>query len=115
MKKKQFIGFLLAIALGLSAALIYGWMIAPAQPANTSLASLRSDYKTDYVLMVAEAYPQVADTPFAIEMLRHLNQSDPLKAVDEALVSAQQFGYSQSDMRLLADLDIRVRQIGGGQ
>lgn len=107
------IGFVLAIALGLSAALVYGWLVAPRQPAATSLASLRSDYQTDYVLMVAEAYPQQADLPAAVEMLRQLNASDPNKAVDQALVTAQELGYSNGDLHLLADLELRLRQYGG--
>lgn len=115
MKKRRLIGFFLAIALGLAAALVYGWMIQPAQPANTTLDSMRPDYQADYVLMVAESYPQQADLPFAIEMLRQLNQNDPVQAVDQALLTAQQLGYSDADMHLLAGLELRVRQYGGGE
>jgi hypothetical protein len=115
LKKRRFIGFILAIALGLSAGLMYGWMVAPKQPANTMLASLRSDYKTDLVLMVAEAYPESTDVPGAISVLRQLNPSDPLKAVDEALVNAQSYNYSNAELQLLANLEIRIRQSGVGQ
>jgi hypothetical protein len=115
LKKKRTIGFLLAIMLGLTAALIYGWFIAPAGPKNTTLASLRTDYQADYVLMVAEAYPNESDTLAAIEMLRKLNQGDPLKAADQALVMAQQLNYSQSDLKTMVDLELRVRQYAGGQ
>jgi hypothetical protein len=112
LKRQRIIGFILAIVLGLSAALMYGWVGAPAQPANTTLASLRSDYKTDFVLMVAEAYPKSEDLPDAIKMLRQINPDDPLKAADEALVTGQQLGYSEADLRLLVNLDLRVRQYG---
>jgi hypothetical protein len=115
LKKKRTIGFLLAIVLGLAAALVYGWVIAPAGPKNTALASLRADYKADYVLMVAEAYPNQSDTLAAIEMLRQLNQNDPLKAVDQALVMAQQLNYTQTDLKQMVDLELRVRQYAGGQ
>jgi len=115
LKRRRQIGFFLAIALGLAAALFYGWFIHPAAPANTSLASLRSDYQADYVLMVAESYPQPQDVPYAIEVLRQLNPTDPIKAVDQALLTAQQLGYKDADLHLMANLEIRVRQYGGGQ
>jgi hypothetical protein len=108
------IGFILAIALGLSAGLMYGWWVAPAQPRNTLLSSLRPDYKADLVLMVAEAYPATTDLPGAITILRQINQN-PLKAVDEALVNAQQYNYPTAELQLLANLEIRIRQSGVGQ
>lgn len=107
------IGFLLAILLGLAAALVYGWGFAPAEPKNTSLASLRSDYQADYVLMVAEAYPETGDTASAVALLKELNANDPLKAVDQALLTAQALGYSDADMHQMAALEIRVKQFGG--
>ena len=115
MKKRRLIGFILAIFLGLSAALVYGWMVRPAQPVNTSLPSLRSDYKTDYVLMVAESYPKTEQLPYAVEALRQLNQANPLKAVDQALLDAQKLGYSDTDLHTIANLEIRVRAYGGAQ
>lgn len=65
--------------------------------------------------MVAESYPQMQDTPYAIEQLRNLNQTDPIKAVDEALLTAQQLGYSDADLHTIAGLEIRIQQYGGAQ
>jgi hypothetical protein len=113
LKRKRLIGFILAIVLGLSAALIYGWLIAPAQPAATTLSSLRADYQADYVLMVAEAYPQTPDLSSALEMLRRLDPEKPIAAVDQALLTAQKLGYSDADMHLLIDLKLRLNQYGG--
>ena len=113
MKRKRLIGFILAIGLGLAAALVYGWGFAPAEPKNTPLSSLRSDYQADYVLMVAEAYPAQGDTASAVALLKELNTDDPLKAVDQALLTAQSLGYSEADLRQMADLEIRVKQYGG--
>jgi hypothetical protein len=107
------IGFILAIALGLSAALVYGWVIAPPQPQNTTLSSLRLDYQADYVLMVGEAYPQQADVPAALELLGQLDAKQPIKAVDQALLTGQTLGYSDADMHLLVNLELRIKQYGG--
>jgi hypothetical protein len=109
------IGFFLAIALGLAAGLMYGWWVSPTQPKNTLLSSLRPDYQVDYVLMVAEAYPETTDLPGAINLLRQLNPSDPLKAVDAALVNAQQYNYPTTELQMIANLEVRIRQSGVGQ
>lgn len=110
MKKKRLIGFILAIALGLTAALVFGWGFSPSEPKNTTLSSLREDYQTDYVLMVAESYPDDADTAAAIEMLKQLDTNDPVKAVDKAMLEAQTLGYSEAEMRSIVDLELRVKQ-----
>lgn len=113
MKNRKLIGFFLAIALGLVAGLFYGWMVNPGQAKNTTLSSLRSDYKADYVLMVAEAYPQQGDVADAILILQQLDRSDPLLVVQNALQTAQQLGYSQTDLQSIAGLEIRLRQAAG--
>ena len=109
------IGFILAIVLGFSAALVYGWVIAPLQPKNTALSSLRLDYQADYVLMVAESYPELTDVPAALDTLKQLNAKEPIKAVDQALLTAQSLGYSDADMRLMVNLELRIKQFGGEQ
>lgn len=113
MKRKRLIGFILAILLGLAAALVYGWGFAPSEPKNTTLSSLRKDYQADYVLMVAEAYPNLEDTGAAIDLLKQLNEQSPVKAVDQALLTAQSLGYGDSDLRAIMNLELRVKQFGG--
>lgn len=115
MKNRKLIGFILAIVLGLAAGLFYGWLVNPGQVRNTSLNSLRSDYQTDYVLMVAEAYPQQVDMAEAIVLLQQLDKKEPLMAVQKALVTARQLGYSQIDQQSIADLEQRLVEWGDGQ
>ena len=102
------IGFVLAILLGLAGGLVFGWAIDPPQVANTTLDTLRADYQTDYVLMVAEAYPAESDFPAAMTLLKQLNGSNPVKSVQQALLSAQQLGYSEKELRVLAGLEMRL-------
>jgi hypothetical protein len=47
-----FLGFVLGIGLGL----LYGWQISPVQYTNTDPASLRADYKEQYLALVAASY-----------------------------------------------------------
>lgn len=112
MKKRRWIGFYLAIALGLAAGLGFGWLVNPPPVANTTISSLRYDYQADYVLMVAESYPAAEDVPAAIEKLKQLNQHDPVKAVQQALISAQELGYSETDLRTIAELEKRLSVVG---
>lgn len=113
MKKRRMIGFILAIFLGALAGLLYGWLIHPLAASNTDLNSLRSDYKTDYVLMVARAYPATQDNSGALEKLKALDSGNPLGAVQSALLMAQQLGYSDADLRALAGLEMRIAGTAG--
>jgi hypothetical protein len=114
LRQRRTIGFILAILLGVIGGLLYGWFVRPPEVKNTTLSSLRSDYQADYVLMVARAYPDPADLTSAVEKLKELDPSNPLRAVQQALLTAQQLGYSDSDLRALAALEMRLTDIPGG-
>ena len=45
-----------ALAVGIGMGLAYGWLVDPVDFFDLSPDTLRADYKTDYVLMTAEAY-----------------------------------------------------------
>ena len=106
MKRSRLFGFIIAILIGLAAGLLYGWVINPVGVKNSTLDSMRSDYQTDYVLMVAEAYSVDQNTAAAIEMLNEVSPDDPKKAVQQALLTAQELGYSEREMRALTGLEM---------
>lgn len=112
--RRSLIGFLLAIVLGLAAGIFYGWLINPVPARNTTITSLRADFQTDYVLMVAEAYPGDADMAAASALLQQVNE-DPLQAVQSAVVTAQQLGYSEQDIQSLRGLQTRLAVWEGTQ
>jgi hypothetical protein len=95
---------LLVLALGLSVGLIYGWLIQPVTYVQTTPDSLRSDYRTDYVLMVAEAYAGPASLGEAQRRLASLGPQTPVDIVRQAQVYAQANHFSQQDLRNLATL-----------
>ncbi len=109
MKKSRLIGFMIAILLGIAGGLAYGWMYYPAEITTTTLEDLRSDYKADYVLMVAEVYSSDGDLANAVELLEKINPDDPLRAVQEGLLTAQKMGYEDWEMRYIADLERGIR------
>lgn len=109
MKNTRLIGFALSILLGIAIGVVYGWMVKPVEVKNTTLASMRADYKADYVLMVSEVYATDPDIEEAIQWLEEVSPRDPLAAVQNALLVGQQFGYSEVEMRSLANLELALR------
>ena len=100
----RWIGFFVAIVIGVAAGLYYGWAVNPVEYIDTSPDSLRIDYRTDYVLMVAEVYHVEEDLAQAARRLAILGDDSPHEIVQQAILYANQIGYSENDRVLLADL-----------
>ncbi len=98
------IWFILAILAGLGLGLLYGWVINPVKYIDTSPDSLHSDYKTDYILMTAEAFRAEGDPALAARRLAFLGATPPVQMVQQAVVYAGQVGYSTADIDLLIRL-----------
>ena len=102
---RRWLGFLIAILLGVMAALYYGWVVNPIRKADITPANLRMDYKTDYVMMVAEVYHLEMDVSLAASRLAYLGDDRPLEIIRDALLYARQAGYPDLDMRLMRELE----------
>jgi hypothetical protein len=100
----RWIGFLIAIAVGIGLGLIYGWVINPIEYVDTSPGTLKFDYKTDYILMVAETYRADGDLPAAARRLALLQEMPLSDLAYRALLFAQKVGYSDGDLTLLQEL-----------
>ncbi len=100
----RWIGFTIAIILGILAGLYYGWVINPVEYIDTTPDTLREDFKTDYVLMVAEIYRGDSDPQAAARRLALLGPEAPAEIVQKAIAYGNQAGYGQSDLALLDDL-----------
>jgi hypothetical protein len=96
--------FLMAVALGAAAGLFYGWVVNPVEYADIAPQSLRIDYKTDYALMVAEAYQADHNPGLAVKRLARLGNSAPTDIVASALDYAFQHEYASQDLSLLQSL-----------
>lgn len=116
MKKSRQVGFIIFILIGFVVGLIYGWVINPAGVTNTTLASLRADFKADYVVMVSEIYSSNHDLEIATKYLVVFKPGrTPIQAVQDALLVGQQFGFSEREMRALADLEIDMTSAAKGE
>jgi len=100
----RWIRFLLAVLLGAAGGIFYAWVVRPPAVSGASPQSLRIDYKTDYVLMVAESYQADGDLGLAVRRLALLGEAVPGDAVGRALQFAQEQGYAEADLALMLAL-----------
>ena len=100
---------LIAIILGIALGLVYGWMINPVQYTDITPDALRSDYQTDYVLMVAEAFQAEQDPALAAQRLAILGSEPPALIAGEAYDFARQTVYPADDLALLQELAVALQ------
>jgi len=100
----RFFWFLFSILIGATAGLVIGWYLSPAAMGEVSPAVLRSDYRTDYVLMVAQIYASEKDLNKANQRLEFLEGETPARLSQIAVIKAGELGYDQRDLELLGRL-----------
>lgn len=96
--------FLIVLAIGAAVGMYYGWVINPVKYVDTAPDSLRMDYKTDFVLMVAEAYRVENNLNLAARRLALLGTDTPDLTVSKAIDFARQIGYNNRDIELMQNL-----------
>ena len=96
--------FLIVILIGAAIGMVYGWIINPVEYVDTSPDALREDYKTDYVLMVAETFRAETNIGLAARHLAILGDDQPIEIVTRAIQYGQQNHYSTADLALMGDL-----------
>lgn len=101
--------FLIMIIIGAALGLVYGWVVDPVEYVDTTPDTLRQDYKTDFVLMVAEMYQADQDIDLAVQRLRFLGDEPPRGLVQDAIVFAAEVGYPVSDLNRLQALYERLQ------
>jgi hypothetical protein len=97
------------LALGLLAGILLGWLVLPLEYVDTDPSSLRSDYRTDYVLMTAEAYAGEGDIALAQVRLAALGPQPPLEIVSQAIAYAEENEFGQPDLQVLNQLAVGLR------
>ncbi len=98
--------------IGVAIGLAYGWIVNPVKFVDTPPSSLRTDYRTDYVLMVAESYHSTKDADFARRQLAILGTDPPSVLCARAIQTARQIGYSADDQALLQELMLAMQGTG---
>jgi hypothetical protein len=110
----RWVYFFLAILAGIGIGLLFGWVILPAQYTDTTPDTLRVDFRTDYVLMVAESYSRDGDLPEAMRRLVFLEEALPDEIIRQAILFAEP-RYSDADLEMMRQLYEDVRAVITGQ
>lgn len=100
----RWIQTLLIAVLGLVAGLIYGWNIAPVEYVDTTPDTLHAEYRSDYVLMVAEAYQSEGNLELAARRLALLGSAHPAEIAAKALAHIQENDPTETDVERLKKL-----------
>ncbi len=109
---KRFAFFTLAILAGAALGVFLGWEVIPVRYTETGPQTLRQDYRTDYVLMVAEIYQAEGDLAMAIARLAYLGDQPPTVLTREAIAYAQDVLYSPDDLALMLALSEDLSALG---
>ena len=105
----RWLSILLFAIIGVVLGLAYGWILEPVQYTDITPDALRIDYRTDYVLMVAEAYHAEQDPALASKRLAVLGSKAPVLIVEEAYDYAQQAAYTAEDLTRMQDLAVALQ------
>lgn len=100
--------FTVMILLGFGVGLYFAWMVYPVHVVDSTYHDLRQDYKTDYVLMVAEVYQAEGKRFDAIIRLDRLEEESTEAAILRAIENAEKLGYPDSDIDMLYELKAAI-------
>jgi hypothetical protein len=92
------------IALGAVFGVFYAKEINPVNIVDATPDSLREDFKTDYVLMVAEVFSLEQNPALAARQLALLGSDNPVEIINQALLFALDHNYPANDLILMRDL-----------
>lgn len=101
------------LSLGISAGLLYGWLVEPVEYVDTTPESLREVYKVDLILMVAEVYSENADLDWVRQDLGLLGPQAPVEVVSAAGAYAREHDYPTADVERLDQLQQSLMAEGG--
>jgi hypothetical protein len=105
MKSWQVVLTLCGLILGITIGLSYGWLIEPVEYVDTSPDSLRVDFKTDIVLMVASIYAQELDAQAAIDRLSLLGGSDLEGLLADSIAYAEEMNFTTQNIDSIIKLN----------
>ena len=97
MSSRRGFWFVIVILVGFGVGLYFAWMVYPIHIVDSTYHDLRQDYKTDYVLMVAEVYQKDRRRFDAIIRLDRLEEESTEAAILRAIENAEKLGYPRSE------------------
>jgi hypothetical protein len=104
MSRARTLLMLLGLILGLAGGLAYSWLLNPVEYTDTTPASLRQDFKEDYLSLIASAYAATGDLNRAHARLTLLGISAAPEELSRLAQSRLGAGRPESEARALAQL-----------
>lgn len=111
MKNSALSRLIIGIIIGLVLGVLYGWVIRPVEYVDTTPNTLRADYRTDYVLMIAETYSGDGDLDSALVRLAALGSQPPIDIVLEAIDFSIEVERPRSELEVLNHLANQLRDL----
>jgi hypothetical protein len=110
--RKLWLPVVLGFSLGVMAGLYYAWTINPVEYVDTAPASLRRDFRSNYLALIASAYAATGDferVTARLALFPETGQAEALAALAQEWLAA---GHPESEARALARLvgDLRARR-----
>ena len=102
MKRGGWLPLLVGIALGLVVGLYYSWIVNPVEYVDTAPASLREDFKSDYIALIASAYAYSGDLVRAEVRLSLFPDPNPAVTLSQLAQKRLATGRPQSETQALA-------------
>jgi hypothetical protein len=104
MRRSELLPFAISFIIALAAGLLYTWQIDPVEYVDTAPETLRSDFKSDYLALIAAAYASTGNLARAQARLELF--SDPDMATTLAALAQQRLaeGRPESEARAIAVL-----------
>ena len=115
MKSTRWLFIIIALLAGIGIGLTYGWIINPVDFFDLTPDTLRADYKTDYVLMVAETYHIDQDPGLAARRLAIFGSQSPSAIASQGLEYARSNGFADADISLIQELVTAMQAWSGIQ
>jgi hypothetical protein len=111
MKNSALSRLVVGIIIGLVLGILYGWVVRPVEYVDTTPNTLRADYRTDYVLMIAETYSGDGDLDSALVRLAALGSHPPIEIVLEAIDFSIEAERPRSELEVLNRLANQLRDL----
>jgi hypothetical protein len=94
----------IGLLLGIAAGLFYSWVINPVEYIDSAPDSLREDFKSDYITLIASAYAATGDADRARARLAWVQITDPASTLGRLAQNRLSTGRPEAEARAIAQL-----------
>jgi hypothetical protein len=104
MRRSELLPFIISFIIALVAGLLYTWQIDPVEYVDTAPDTLRSDFKSDYLALIASAYASTGNLARAQARLDLFPDPDPATTLAALAQQRLAEGRPESEARAIAML-----------